>query len=184
MSRHDPNDPKGMHNPSQEEISRWWDHFETEDDLFKEEQLKDKYAFALSLDDRTGLPRVTAMGRGLFATRIEQRAQESGLQVEKDPDMVKRLFKPTDENAIHPRIYGVIAEILTFVYQINEKATREGLEAGEGEYLPEELVDETEETGEEFMEAGESCEEETAEEYPDEDEFEEELILEDYEEIN
>jgi flagellar biosynthesis protein len=170
-----------MNSPSQEEISRWWDHFESEDELFREEQLKDKYAFALSLDERTGMPRITAMGRGLFAKRIEQRAQEAGVQVEHDPDMAQRLFRPTEDSVIHPRLYGVIAEILTFVYQLNEMVDRNGFEAGAEEIPQMEQDEQPEETWEE---AEQTQDEELTEEYQDEFEDEEDLILEDLEEIN
>lgn len=111
-----------------------------EERLGKPEELKDKYAFALTIDQVTGMPKVTAMGRGLIARKIEQKGREAGLRVEKDPDMTRRLFKPADDRAIPTRIYGVIAEILTFVYELNELFDKEE--------IPPEEEDEETETGE------------------------------------
>ncbi|MCD4782572.1 MAG: EscU/YscU/HrcU family type III secretion system export apparatus switch protein [Candidatus Eremiobacteraeota bacterium] len=141
MSRLNDNSPEEKY--SRQEVGdadRLWEHFEDEEDWPKEEKLKDKYAFGLSQDEETGLPRVTAMGRGLIAKRIVEKAGEAGKRVEKDPDMAQRLFRPTDDRVVPARVYGIIAEILTFVYQLNEQY--------DAKKIPEEFI-ESEETGEE-----------------------------------
>lgn len=125
------------------DAERRWEYFEGEEDQLEEEELKDKYAFGLSLDEKTGLPRITAMGRGLIAKRIVEKAEDAGKQVEKDPDMAQRLFRPTDDRVVPARVYGIIAEILTFVYQLNELY--------DAKKIPEEFI-ESEETGEEVFE--------------------------------
>jgi len=103
---------------------KWWDAFESEEDLFNEEELKDRYAFALDVDKITGMPKVVAMGRGLIAKKIVEQARAADVQLEKDPDMARRLFTPADDKVIPTQVYGVIAEILTFVYQVNEMMAR------------------------------------------------------------
>ena len=106
--------------PEEEDPDKWWDAFENEEDLFKEEELKDRYAFALDVDKITGMPKVVAMGRGLIAKKIVEQARDADIRMEKDPDMAQRLFTPADDKVVPTQIYGVIAEILTFVYQVNE----------------------------------------------------------------
>jgi len=127
-----------------QDADRWWEYFEDGEDWLEEEELKDKYAFSLSLDEKTGLPRVTAMGRGLIAKRIVEKAGEAGKPVEKDPDMARRLFRPTDDRVVPARVYGIIAEILTFVYQLNELYDKKEPPAEfiESEEEMEELLDE------------------------------------------
>lgn len=132
--------------PVEEDPEKWWDAFESEEDLFNEEELKDRYAFALDVDKITGMPKVVAMGRGLIAKKIVEQARAADVQLEKDPDMARRLFTPADDKVIPTRIYGVIAEILTFVYQVNEIMERGEEPPGEEpeaeepeEILPEEF---------------------------------------------
>lgn len=127
----------GFSLPEEDDPDKLWDAFESEEDLFKEEELKDKYAFALDVDKITGMPKVVAMGRGLIAKKIVEQARAADVQLEKDPDMARRLFTPADDKVVPTRIYGVIAEILTFVYQVNEMMANH-------EELPEEDSDEEE----------------------------------------
>jgi flagellar biosynthesis protein len=96
-----------------------FDESETEE-VNEEQPLKQHYAFGLSIDPVTDLPKITTMGRGRIAQQILKKASEAGVRIEQDPEMVQRMFKPTTDQAIPTRTYQVIAEILTFIYQINE----------------------------------------------------------------
>lgn len=156
MSRH--NDEYPSENglpPQRSDNSQWWEYFENDEDLLsKEVQLKDKYAFAISVDE-SGMPKVNAMGRGLVAEKIRRQAEESGLPVERDPDMVRRLFRPSDDRIVPARVYGIIAEILTFVYQLNELASRMEMEkesAGVNEIMEDGGEEEFEEELEDYEE--------------------------------
>lgn len=124
MSRHNNENLRRSSHPHEDTDQtglKNWDAFEDEEEILQQEvKLKDKYAFALTLDEETGMPRVTAVGRGLMAKRIEEKAKEAGLTLDRDPDLAERLFKPSDDRVIPAPIYGIIAEILTFVYQLNE----------------------------------------------------------------
>lgn len=140
-----------------------------------EPELKDKYAFGLQLDPETGLPRVTAMGRGRIAQQMLKKAKEAGTTVEKDPAMVKRMFKPTNDRVIPSRTYQLIAEILTFIYQINEAYTAREVEEVLGKEVRQ--IDENEEVEEEYEyedihETGEFVGEENFEEQYHEENFE------------
>jgi flagellar biosynthesis protein len=91
-----------------------------EDQPGTEQPLKEQYAFGLDIDPVTGLPRITAMGRGRIAQQILKKAAEAGVQIEHDPETVGKMFRPTTDQVIPTRTYQVIAEILTFIYQLNE----------------------------------------------------------------
>lgn len=79
-----------------------------------------RYALGIAVDQATGLPRVTAMGRGLMAARMIKAARDAGVPVEEDPELVGSMFRPSDNRAIPSRTYRLIAEILTYIYRLNE----------------------------------------------------------------
>lgn len=91
------------------------------DPVTGEPVLKDRYAMALSYDLETGKPKVTALGRGRFARKIEETAEKAGVWVERNPEKAEKLFRPTDNTVIPTHLYGLIAEILTFIYQLDQE---------------------------------------------------------------
>ncbi|MFP4497945.1 MAG: EscU/YscU/HrcU family type III secretion system export apparatus switch protein [Vulcanimicrobiota bacterium] len=122
--------------------------FERSDDEPEEEpELADKYAIGMKFDPETGLPVVTSLGRGLIARMMEEKAGRAGVEVERDPEMVKRMFRPTTDEAIPTRTYQIIAEILTFIYQVNEAYTGE-----EAREEMEKIIPEVEESFQEELE--------------------------------
>ncbi len=124
--------------------------FESDENNVKEEALKDKYAFGLRLDPDTGLPTITAMGRGRIAQEMVRRAKESNIPVEKEPALVKQMFKPKDDRVIPARTYGIIAEVLTLIYRLNEMYGRsQTFEDEEGRLMSQEEAEE-ENIGEEI----------------------------------
>lgn len=84
------------------------------------EDLSRKYVLGLDVDEETSLPRVTSMGRGRLAEKLLSMAEEAGAPVDRDPELVEKMFSPKDQRVIPARTYRVIAEILTFVYRLNE----------------------------------------------------------------
>lgn len=71
-------------------------------------------------------PRVVASGRGLVAEKIIQKAENTGVAVKEEPQLAQALVNLEVGQAIPPELYGVIAEILAFVYQLDNcnKETR------------------------------------------------------------
>jgi flagellar biosynthesis protein len=68
-------------------------------------------------------PRVTATGKGRIAETIMQKAQEAGVTLMEDPDLVSLLGKvPVGENVPAP-LYKAVAEVLAYVYRINKRVT-------------------------------------------------------------
>jgi flagellar biosynthesis protein len=97
----------------------------SEEELPAVPQTHHQYAFGLDIDPTTGLPRITAMGRGRIAQQMLKKAAETGVEIEQDAETVGKMFKPTTDEVIPTRTYQVIAEILTFIYQVNEACVTE-----------------------------------------------------------
>ena len=66
-------------------------------------------------------PRVTAKGQGLLAQRIIEIAKEHGVRIHEDPDLVALLSKLDIETEIPDDLYRAVAEVLAFVYRLNQR---------------------------------------------------------------
>ncbi|PKN77294.1 MAG: flagellar biosynthesis protein FlhB [Deltaproteobacteria bacterium HGW-Deltaproteobacteria-10] len=65
-------------------------------------------------------PKVTASGRGIIAEKIIAIAEENGIPIKNDPDLVQILSKLSVGAEIPVELYRAVAEILAFVYSLNE----------------------------------------------------------------
>ncbi len=83
---------------------------------------KRKKAVALRYDTkRETVPKVVAKGSGSTAERIIALAEEHGVPVHDDPDLVKILSKLDINEEIPSSLYVAVAELLAFVYSLNSK---------------------------------------------------------------
>ncbi len=64
-------------------------------------------------------PRIVASGQGTIAEKIIEKAEKAGVMVKEDPQLAKALVNLEVGQAIPPQLYSVIAEILAFVYQMD-----------------------------------------------------------------
>jgi flagellar biosynthesis protein len=95
------------------------------------ERQKSTLAAALHYDNtKGGAPRVTAKGRGAVAERIMELARQKGIPLRSDPALVEALCKLDVEMEIPEQLYRIVAEVLAFVYTMNEK--RKELQGPEG----------------------------------------------------
>lgn len=78
-------------------------------------------AVALAYEAHSVAPRVIAKGEGLLAEAILQRAQESGIPVKIEPEVLALLMKLEVEDYIPPALYLAIAEILAWAYELDKK---------------------------------------------------------------
>jgi len=79
-------------------------------------------AVAIVYDEKASTaPRVVASGKGLVAEKIIATAREAGVHIKEDPDLVEILAKIPLGNEIPVELYQTIAEVLAFVYQVNNK---------------------------------------------------------------
>lgn len=66
-------------------------------------------------------PRVTASGKGTIAEKIIELAQQQGIPIKNDPDLIQVLSKLQVGAEIPVELYRAVAEILAFVYSLNEE---------------------------------------------------------------
>ena len=78
-------------------------------------------AVALSYDHSAQeAPRVAAKGTGYVAERIVAIAREHGVEIYEDPDLVELLSKLDIDRDIPESLYRAVAEVLAFVYRLNQ----------------------------------------------------------------
>ena len=81
-----------------------------------------KKAVALRYDRAVDdAPKVTAKGKGRVAENIIALANEYGIPVKDDPDLVEILASLDIDQEIPSEIYVAVAELLAFVYSANSK---------------------------------------------------------------
>nr|WP_321468931.1 EscU/YscU/HrcU family type III secretion system export apparatus switch protein [uncultured Desulfobulbus sp.] len=81
-----------------------------------------KKAVALLYDQKkSAAPRVVASGTHLLADKIIAIAKEAGVAIKEDKDLVELLAKVPLGEEIPADLYQTVAEVLAFVYMVNEK---------------------------------------------------------------
>ncbi|MDI6792542.1 MAG: EscU/YscU/HrcU family type III secretion system export apparatus switch protein [bacterium] len=84
---------------------------------------EDKKAAALRYDEeKESAPRVIASGKGTVAEEIIRLARDMDIPIHEDPDLVEMLAALDVGKEIPEELYQVVAEILAFIYEMNEKA--------------------------------------------------------------
>ncbi len=78
-------------------------------------------AVALKYAPGESAPKVVAKGRGLVAEEIIARAREHGVYVHESPELVALLSRVDLDQQIPPELYVVIAELLAWLYQVEER---------------------------------------------------------------
>jgi flagellar biosynthesis protein len=82
-------------------------------------------AVALSYDaDHQDAPVVPAVGQGTVAEEIIRRAREAGVPVTEDRQLAAVLSQIDVGQMIPPELYVVIAEVLAYVYRLDERIGR------------------------------------------------------------
>lgn len=70
---------------------------------------------------RDRAPRLVAKGQGFVADRIVEAARRHGVPIREDPFLVEALATLDLDAQIPPELYRVVAELLIFVYRLNEE---------------------------------------------------------------
>jgi flagellar biosynthesis protein len=73
-------------------------------------------------EEKESAPRVVARGKGRVAERILELAEEQGIPVREDPDLVEALGQLDLGELIPSELYPAVAEVLAYVYRLNGKA--------------------------------------------------------------
>lgn len=90
-------------------------------------------AIALAYGRDDAAPRVLAKGRGLVAQAIIERAKEHGVYVHESKEMVSLLMQVDLDQRIPPELYRAVAELLVWVYRLEQEGTEPGAAAAGGD---------------------------------------------------
>lgn len=74
-------------------------------------------------------PRVVAKGRGQIAEAIIERARSAGLYVHQSRELVSLLMQVDLDSHIPPQLYVVIAELLAWLYRLEQGPSENPLHA-------------------------------------------------------
>jgi flagellar biosynthesis protein len=80
-------------------------------------------AVALKYAPGDAAPTVVAKGRGLIADEIISRAKAHGVFVHESPELVSLLTQVNLDDHIPPALYVAVAELLAWLYQLEEDAS-------------------------------------------------------------
>ncbi len=72
-------------------------------------------------DDKGAAPKIVAGGQGVIADKIIETAREAGIHIQEDPALVELLSKVPIGDEIPVELYQTVAEVLAFVYKVNQK---------------------------------------------------------------
>ena len=83
---------------------------------------KSSKAVALSYDNQKDrAPQVVAKGKGYPADKIVDVAREHDIPLYKDKNLVQVIEALDLETEIPPELYRAVAEVLAFIYRLNNK---------------------------------------------------------------
>jgi len=85
-------------------------------------KLTQQQAVALAYHHTSPAPTVLAKGRGVVAQAIIERAQQAGVFVHQSPELVSLLMQVDLDQHIPPVLYHAIAELLVFIYRLEQEA--------------------------------------------------------------
>jgi flagellar biosynthesis protein len=89
--------------------------------MMERETIIEKAVAILYDDSKNTAPQVIASGKGLIARKIIETAREAGIHIQEDPNLIELLAKIPIGKEIPVELYQTVAEMLAFVYQINNK---------------------------------------------------------------
>ena len=85
-------------------------------------------AVALAYAANAPAPKVVAKGRGLIAEAIIERARAAGVYVHDSPELVGLLMQVDLDRHIPPQLYVAVAEILAWLYRLEQRRDAVGKE--------------------------------------------------------
>ncbi len=87
--------------------------------------MNDSYlsAVALAYREEQIAPKVIAKGRGLIAEEIIRRAKEAGIYVHESRELVALLMQVNLDDRIPPQLYVAVAELLAWLYRLEQSNT-------------------------------------------------------------
>ncbi len=89
-------------------------------DKSKDDRLKKAAALKYDIEEDNA-PRVVANAKGDIAQKIIETAQEHNIPIRENQDLVDILVQLNIGEEIPPKLYEVIAEILSFIYRLENR---------------------------------------------------------------
>ena len=80
-------------------------------------------AVALRYESNAGAPRLLAKGQGFVAERLLERAEELGVPLRAEPELVELLLQLDVNQVIPPALYAAVAEVLAWAYDTDRRST-------------------------------------------------------------
>jgi flagellar biosynthesis protein len=74
--------------------------------------------------DKENVPIVTAKGDGYIADKIIAIARENHIPIQEDRELLKLLAKVNLNDAIPRQLYEAVAQLLVFIYYINDNNSK------------------------------------------------------------
>jgi flagellar biosynthesis protein len=71
--------------------------------------------------EKDAAPKITAKGRGIIAEKIVETARAHNVPLHEDKNLVQVLEALELETEIPPELYRAVAEVLAFIYRLNNK---------------------------------------------------------------
>ncbi len=93
---------------------------------------KRRMAATLKYDEGDIAPKLTAFGEGEAAEKIIELALKEGVPVYREDNLIKDLKKLEIGREIPPELYEIVAEILAFIYYLDEKEGKKEYDGKEG----------------------------------------------------
>lgn len=87
----------------------------------QEKKAADKAIAILYDEQESAAPKVVAAGKGVVAEKIIATAREAGIHIQEDVNLVELLSKVEVGEEIPLELYQTVAEVLAFVYKVNER---------------------------------------------------------------
>ena len=98
---------------------------EPEDKVVRAEVIEKREKAAAIVYDQVGAPRIVAKGSGEIARKIIETAQAEGIPIQKNEILVEALMQVELTKEIPPQLYQAVAEILAFVYRLENIKIKE-----------------------------------------------------------
>ncbi len=88
----------------------------------------DLTAVSLKYDvDKDKAPKITGLGKGKIAEKILKVAEEHRIPFYEDPALIELLSKLDIQSEVPPKLYTLVAEVLSFVYKLDRLAKKKAL---------------------------------------------------------
>ncbi|GGM21295.1 hypothetical protein GCM10011351_03930 [Paraliobacillus quinghaiensis] len=85
------------------------------------ESFKPKKAVALRYDvNQDFAPKVSATGKGHVAEKILEKAKQSNVPIQEDPNMIELLSELNINEKIPEDLYQAVAEVFAYIYQVDK----------------------------------------------------------------